>query len=98
MKKQLEKLFGVVVRFANRDDLMVAVKDTGATAKWADKQQWGSTYYAKDLLKGGSELSIMYTVDDHLAKAYYTFPSRFNTEPVVNVRNFVANKYGAPDY
>jgi len=92
------KLFGVSVKCANRDGLMAAIKKAGATVKREDKQKWGDIYNTKSLLKGSSELEVVYTVDDYFAKATYTFPSHMDKNQITNVRSFVSNKYGEPDY
>ena len=92
------KLFNVPLICASRDDLMFAVKKTKSQVKREDKGQWGDSYFTSNVLKGSSELSINYTVDDFFAKATYTFPSNMNTKQITEVRNFVANKYGNPNY
>ncbi|MUK41517.1 hypothetical protein GNP61_08070 [Aliivibrio fischeri] len=92
------KLFGLSIKCANRDSLMVAIKKAGATVKLEDKQKWGDLYNSKSLLKGSSELAVDYTVDDYFAKATYTFSSYMDKNQVTNVRSFVSAKYGEPDY
>lgn len=96
-KQATTKLFGVALKCASRDDLRLAVKDAGATVKVEDKNKWGDSYFSETVLKGSSELNITFTVDDFFAKAAYTFPSRMNAGQIIEIKDFVSNKYGAPD-
>ncbi len=96
LKNAKTKVFNTALKCTDRDSLMAAVKNAGAQVKKEDKNNWGDTYFTTDLLKGSSELAIDYTVDDFFAKASYTFPSRMDSGQVTKVRDFVSNKYGAP--
>jgi hypothetical protein len=91
------KLFEVPLKCAKRNEMMIAVKQGGADAKLEDKNKWGDTYYSSSVLKGTSELLLLYTVDDLFAKAEYTFPSRMDSDQIIQVRDFVSTKYGQPD-
>jgi TPR repeat protein len=95
-KNAKTKVFKTALKCTDRDSLMAAVKNAGAKVNKEDKNNWGDTYFTSDLLKGSSELTIEYTVDDFFAKASYTFPSRMDSGQVTKVRDFVSNKYGAP--
>ena len=96
-KKAKTQLFNVNLKCANRNTLMAAVKQAGANVKREDKGKWGDKYFTSKILKGSSELSIDYTVDDFFAQAKYTFPSRMDAAQVSKIKSFVANKYGKPD-
>jgi len=91
------ELFGVLLKCANRNQLMTAVKKAGATVKLEDKTKWGDSYNSSDILKGSSVLNIAYTVDDRFAFAEYIFPSNLDAGQIVQIRNFIANKYGKPN-
>jgi TPR repeat protein len=96
-KKAKTQLFNVNLKCANRNTLMAAAKQAGATVKLEDKGKWGDKYLTSKILKGSSELSIDYTVDGFFAQAKYTFPSRMDAAQASKVKSFVANKYGKPD-
>jgi TPR repeat protein len=97
-KTSQTKLFNVLLKCADRDTLMAATKNAGAVVKLEDKVKWDDKYLTASILKGSSELSISYTVDDFFAQAQYTFPSTMDVAQVSKVKSFVANKYGEPDY
>ncbi len=92
------KIFSVPLICASRDDFMFAIKNTKAQVKREDKGKWGDIYLTSNVLKGSSELAVYYTFDDFFAKATYTFPSSMDSKQIVGIRNFVANKYGDPNY
>lgn len=91
------QLFGIKIKCASRDDLMVAVKQAGAIVKIEDKNKWGDEYDSSNILKGSSKLNIYYTLEDVFSQAEYTFPSRMDSQQVVDVKDFVSGKYGQPD-
>ena len=91
------QLFNTFLRCANRDAMMAAVKKGGASVKSENKNHWGDTYHTGNVLKGSSELSVLYTVDDYFASAMYTFPSRMDAQQIARIKEMVASKYGEPD-
>jgi TPR repeat protein len=95
-KTSKTKLFKVNLKCADRDILMAAAKKSGAVVKREDKKKWGDYYLTSRILKGSSELSINYTVDDYFAQAQYTFPSHMDSAQVTQIKSFVSNKYGKP--
>jgi hypothetical protein len=101
LKKKLEepnwtktKLFGVALTNASRYDLMDAIKAAGATVKHEGLGTWGDTYYTEGVLKCSRKLEVYYTVTNLFASAKYTFPSGKNNEKLIEIRDFVSNKYG----
>ncbi|MGE4262059.1 tetratricopeptide repeat protein [Shewanella sp.] len=96
-KSASTEIFGIAIKCANRDQLMAAVKNAGASVIREDKNKWGDVYNSSSVLKGSSEFHIDYTVDDRFAKAYYIFPSHMDANQITMVRDFVANKYGNPN-
>lgn len=91
-------LFEVKLQCADRNQLMTAVKQAGATVKSENKNHWGDSYDSSNILDGSNQLAILYTVDNYFAKATYTFPSDMDTKQVTRVRDFVSKKYGVPQY
>jgi TPR repeat protein len=92
------KLFNVLLKCTDRETLRAAAKKAGASVKLENNKKWGDQYLTASILKGSSILTLDYTVDDFFAQAQYTFPSNMDKAQVSQVENFVANKYGAPDY
>jgi hypothetical protein len=91
------KVFGVAIKYADRYDLRRAVRNVGATVKREQNKDWGDTYFTENVLKGSTELNIVYTASNVFAKATYTFPRTNNPEYALGVKEFVSNKYGKPD-
>lgn len=94
-KSAKTKLFGVLVKCANRDQLTAAVKNAGGKEKLEDKNHRIDVYHSATLLKGSSELAI-YTHYGNFVKAQYTFPSHLDAQQILRVQEFVSNKYGNP--
>jgi len=89
-------LFNVLMNCADRDELRAAIKGVGATVIKENNNNWGDTYNSSNILQGTSQLYVGYEIKDSFAIAQYTFPANMDTQKVVEVKNFVANKYGEP--
>lgn len=77
--------------------MMAAMKEAGVKVKVEDKNKWSDIYFTSNILKGTSELTVSYTVDDYFSKAKYIFPAKqMDLLLVSNVKDMIASKYGEP--
>jgi TPR repeat protein len=91
------KLFNQPLKCVKRKELLVAVKKAGAIVIREDPKFFGDKYDSSKILKGTSNLELVYTMADEFAQAYYTFPSKLDIQQVTKVVEFVSEKYGKPD-
>lgn len=87
-------LFSLKLNCAVRSQFRNAIKATSAVVKREKDNYWGDVYKTSKVLKGSDELYIEYTNNNKFAFAQYKFPSHMNTNTVVNVKDFVSQKYG----
>jgi len=101
------RLFQVPLSGAIRDNLRYALKQGGAVAVRENYNYWCDQYNSSSVLKGTKELSVCYSTHsdpdgwgstDFFASATYRFPSKMDSQQVVNIQKMVTSKYGKPHH
>ncbi len=77
--------------------MRVAVKEEASVATREDDKYWAGIDEAGQLIEGADELSAFYDGAANLALLECKFPSRLDTEQVVEIAKMVAAKYDQPD-
>lgn len=89
------QVFGVkVYKSPMRDELRSAMHALGAKVIKEDNNAWGDGYIIKDILPNSSELFLLYTGGNRLAKAAYTFHGL----SFQDVKKIVEDKYSKATY
>ena len=91
------RLFYVPLKCADRDVLMVAIKDGGARAIDENKDNWGDSYFAPSKRFGPSKLFVSYTHENQFAIARYTFDNKLGLTTIGEIKDVIVQSYGEPN-
>ncbi|WP_019616289.1 tetratricopeptide repeat protein [Psychromonas ossibalaenae] len=90
------KLFTLPIACSNRELLREKIKEQKITAINEDLNNWSDTYFTGAVIRGTSELEVLYTREDLFVSAKYTFIGRSKPNLITRVKNKLSNKHGQP--
>lgn len=93
-KTATTSLFDVKLKCASFDDLVSAVKETGASVKIYLKDY--ISFDASRLLRDAKHLSISSTRNNEFSSAQYLFPGNKTGDLVLRLKEMIQGKYGKP--
>ncbi|WP_051303065.1 tetratricopeptide repeat protein [Psychromonas aquimarina] len=90
------KLFTLPIACSSRELLRKKIKDQKITAINEDLNSWSDTYFTGAVIRGTSELEVIYTREDLFVSAKYTFIGRSKPDLITRVKNKISKKHGQP--
>ena len=92
------KLFSVPLKCAERDILMMAIKDNGAYVNSENKDNWGDSYQLPASPFGDGQLQMLYTLDNQFAQAKYSYKRVTNPFALGDMKHLISETYGDVNY
>lgn len=91
------KFLGAPVACTSRKEFREVVKAKGAKPLRERNSYWADKYDSSALVSGSDKLYIYYNNDNQFARAVYEIPARMDSKKVIEIKDMLAMKYGAPD-
>ncbi len=90
------KLFSVAIACTNREILDQQIKAQNIIAIDERSTPWSDTYFSGAVIRGSSELTVIYTKDNRFASARYTYIGRSNPQLIADISTQLSHTYGQP--